>query len=160
MLEFGEHLLDRVEIWTVGRQEEDLCAGRADRGSNSLPLVAAEIVEDDDVAGGQCRDQDTFDIEAEALAVDGAVDDPRSIDPIMTKRGDEGHGMPMTEGRSGPAPGASAAPAPEWSHVGLQPSLVDEHETAWIKLPLVGFPPYPPSGDVRTILFDGQQRFF
>lgn len=50
-LEFGEDLFDRIEIGTVGRQEQQLGASRPDRPSHGLTLVAAEIVHDDDVAG-------------------------------------------------------------------------------------------------------------
>jgi len=66
----------------------------------------------------------------------------------------------MTEGRFASAPGAATAPAPERSHVGLQPGFVEKDEAARIKFRLVGFPPHPSSGDVRTILFGAQQGFF
>ena len=41
---------DRIEVGTVGRQEEELGAGGADGVANGSPLVAAEIVHHDDVA--------------------------------------------------------------------------------------------------------------
>ena len=50
MFELGEDLLDRVEIGAIGREEEQPCAGSPDRGANGLALVAAEIVENDNVA--------------------------------------------------------------------------------------------------------------
>ena len=45
VFEFGEDLLDRVEIGTIGREKEEPCASGLDRGANGLALVAAEIVE-------------------------------------------------------------------------------------------------------------------
>jgi hypothetical protein len=48
VFEFGEDLLDRVEVGTVGRQEEQMRTGRADGVAGRFALVAAEIVEDDD----------------------------------------------------------------------------------------------------------------
>jgi hypothetical protein len=50
-LEFGEDLLDVIEIGAGGRQNERLGADRADGSMHSLVFVAAEIVDDDDVAG-------------------------------------------------------------------------------------------------------------
>jgi hypothetical protein len=44
VFELGEDLLDRVEIGTVWRQEEEFGADAADGLANGLSLVAAEIV--------------------------------------------------------------------------------------------------------------------
>src|SRR4029077_16219807 len=38
--------------------------------------------------------QHFLDIGPKALAVDRAVEEPRRFDPVVTKRGDEGHGLP------------------------------------------------------------------
>jgi hypothetical protein len=58
MFEFGEHLLDRIEVWTTGRQENEMRAFRADGMAGCFAFVAAEIVEDHDVARGQRRGKD------------------------------------------------------------------------------------------------------
>ena len=50
--ELGENLFDRVEVRAVGRQEEQLGACRAYGVADELAIVAAEIVERDDVARG------------------------------------------------------------------------------------------------------------
>jgi len=55
-LELGEHLLDRVEIGAVRRQEQEMCPDLADRLADGFALVAAQIVEDDDIAGRQRRE--------------------------------------------------------------------------------------------------------
>jgi len=44
VLEFGEDLLDRIEIGAVGRQEQEPGSGATDRLSNGRPFVAAQIV--------------------------------------------------------------------------------------------------------------------
>jgi len=49
-------LLDRVEVGRVGRQEEELDAGRPQELSHAASFVAAEVVDDDDAARLQLRD--------------------------------------------------------------------------------------------------------
>jgi hypothetical protein len=45
--------------------------------------LTAEIVHDDDVAGTKRWDDDFFDIGPEALTIYWAVEQPRSLDPVM-----------------------------------------------------------------------------
>ena len=54
--EFGEGLLDRVEVGAVQREVEDASAGGLDQGAHLRPLVAGEVVHDDDVAAPEFRD--------------------------------------------------------------------------------------------------------
>lgn len=65
-LELGEDLLDRVEVRAVGRQEEQLRSDAADEASCGLPPVAAEIVDDHDIAGPDGGQQDLRDIRLES----------------------------------------------------------------------------------------------
>jgi hypothetical protein len=83
-LELGEDLLDRIEVGAVGRQEEQFCTDRADGTAHSFAFVAAEIVNDDDVARLQRWHQHLLDISQEALAIDWTVDDAGRVDPIAT----------------------------------------------------------------------------
>jgi hypothetical protein len=50
MLDLGEGLFDRIEVWRVGRQILEPCAGSPDHAAEFSRLMAAEIVHDDDVA--------------------------------------------------------------------------------------------------------------
>src|SRR5215204_7414173 len=93
-LRLGEELLDGVEVGAVGRQEEEVGAGGPDGAACGLSLVAAEIVEDDEVALGEGRDENLLDIEGEELAVDRAVDDPGRVEAIRPQGGDEGERLP------------------------------------------------------------------
>jgi hypothetical protein len=101
VFELGEELLDRIEVGAVGRQEEEVGAGGADGAASGLSLVAAEIVEDDDVALGEGGSEDLLDIEGEELAVDRAIDDPGRIDAIAAQGGEEGEGLPMAVRQAG-----------------------------------------------------------
>ena len=74
-LELGEGLFDRIEVWTIGRQEEQLCADSANGAAHGFSLVATEIVDDDDIAGSELWNECLFDIGQEAFAIDRSVND-------------------------------------------------------------------------------------
>ena len=57
--------------------------------------MGAQIVHDDDIAGGQGRNQELLDIGGEGPAVDRSVDDARRGDGITSQGGEEGAGRPM-----------------------------------------------------------------
>jgi hypothetical protein len=122
--------------------------------------VTAEIVDDDDVAGPQCRHQDLLDIGQEALTIDGPVDDAWGLDTIGAKRGQEGEGPPAAMRRLGNQPLASRRAAMGPRHIGFSPGLIDEDQAGRIKPPLILSPLRPPPGDVWTILLAGVQAFF
>src|SRR5260370_29572437 len=81
--QLGEHLLDRIEVRTVGRQEEKPRADRANGPAHRMALVAAEIVHDDNVAGLERRQEELLDIGFEAFAVDRSIKDARRVDPVV-----------------------------------------------------------------------------
>jgi len=155
MFEFGEHLLDRIEVWTIGRQENEMRAFGADGMAGCFAFVAAEIVEDHDIALGQRRGEDLGGIDGEELAVDGTVDDPRRADPIKTQRGNEGHGLPMAVRHHCVESLASRSPATQRRHVGFDPGLVNEDQPRGVNLVLVRLPALPLAGDVGSIPLGG-----
>jgi len=122
--------------------------------------VASEIVHDDHVAGLERRYQALLDPSREALAVDRSIEDAWRIDPVMAQRCEEGQRAPFTERCARHQLVSSRRPAPDRRHVGLGPGLVDEDEASGIKPTLILLPLLPPAGDLRTQLFDGEQRFF
>jgi hypothetical protein len=70
-------------------------AGLADGATGGLALVAAQIVEDDDVALGQRGCENLLDIKGEEFAVDRAVDDEGRIDAVDPECADEGECLPV-----------------------------------------------------------------
>ena len=90
----GEELLDGIEVGAVRRQEEELGAGGTNGAAHGCRLMAAEVVDDDDVAGSEGRYEALFDIGKEDLAVDRPVDDAWRIDPIAAQRRQEGQRSP------------------------------------------------------------------
>jgi hypothetical protein len=93
-LELGEGLLDRVEGGAVGRQQEAMGAGVSNGATDGLAFVAAEIVEHDDVAGAQVRDEELGRLGEEQRPLDRAIDDARSDDPLDAQPGQERHRRP------------------------------------------------------------------
>ena len=160
MFQLGEDLLDRVEIGAIGREKEEPCAGSPDRGASGLAFVAAQIVENDDVAWLQRGDEDLLDIEAEQLAVDRTIDDPWCVDSVVAQGGEEGHRLPMAAGHLGLKPLSTQTPSAQRRHVGLGPGLIDEDEPPRIDLALIGLPARPLAGDVRPVLLAWQNGFF
>ncbi len=94
-LEFGEHHLDRIEIGAVRRQEEQMGAGIADGVACRLALVAAKIVEDDDIAGIEGWCQALLDPGGEGNSVDRAIEHEGRDDAVVAQSGEEGQRLPM-----------------------------------------------------------------
>lgn len=160
MLDLGKELLDRIEIGAVGRQEDDPGSHTSDRLTHGLALMAAKVIEDDDVLGRERLDQFLFHVSQEGIGVDRAIENPWRIDAVAPERGDERHCPPMAMGSMGDQPRAAPAPSPEWSHVGFHPGFVNEHKATGIDLALMAFPPFALTGQLRSILLGRQNGFF
>jgi hypothetical protein len=160
MFEFGKDLLDWVQIGAVGRQEQEACTDASDGASNRWPLVAGEVVHDDDIARREGWDEALLDIIKEAVAVDRLVQHTGSVDTVTAQSSEEGHGFPMTVRGFGMKPLALGSPATQRSHVRLRPSFVDEDQPRWIKSSLILLPLRAPSGDLWPELFGGKNAFF
>ena len=128
MFEFGEDLFDRVEVWTVGWQEDEARAGSANGFAHRFALVAAEIVEDDDIARGQRWSQNLNDISMEGGGVDRSIEDERRRDAVAAQGGEKGHGLPMAEGDERFQTVIAWTPTAQRRHVGLDPGLINEHQ--------------------------------
>lgn len=159
-LELGEELLDWIEVGAVRRQEEQLRTACADRAPYGLPLVAAEIVHDDDVARRQSGNEELLDPSGEDLAVDRSVEDAGRIDPVVSQGREQGQCPPLSKGRFGVEAFASPRSAMRAGHVSLGPCFVDEDETFRVKTALILPPLRATPGDRRPILLAGEQAFF
>lgn len=124
------------------------------------PLVAAEIVQHHNIAGRQGWGEDLFHIDGEELAVDRSVDHPRRINAIMAQGGDEGLGLPVSEGGIGFQASPSRSPAPQGRHIGFDPCFINEDQPFKGDAALVSFPAVAFARHVRPRLFLGKQGFF
>lgn len=160
VLQFGEELLDGIEVGAVGWQEEEPGSCGSDDVAHHRAFVRAEIVENDDIARFQGSDELGFDVGLESLAVDRAVENPWRLDAIEPQGGDEGHGLPVAVGRMGDKPFSARAPATQWRHVRLDPGLIDEDQPLRVNACLVADPLLAPAPELWPQLLGGQNRFF
>lgn len=155
MLEFGEHLLNGVQIGRIFWQHQELCADLADCPADGEALVAAEIIHDDDVAWEQCRRQDLLDIDPKSFPVDRAIEKPGRFDAVVTQGGQESHCVPMPERGFGHQTFAFGRPSSQRRHVGFSPGFIDEYEARRIDPSLIPLPLFASARDIGAILLAG-----
>ena len=159
-LELGEGHLDRVHVWAVGRQVEDLRASRGDGLADAGDLVGGQVVEHDDIAALKGRGERLADVDAEGVAIHGSVEHPGRGEPRQAQAGDEGHGLPVTEGHAVAAALADRRPAIEARHLGVDTGLVEEDQAMRIDEGLSRLPQLAAGGDVGPVLLGRAQGFF
>ena len=59
VFELGEDLFDGIEVGAVGRQEDEVSAFGSDDGASGLAFMAAEVVQDDDIARREDRGEES-----------------------------------------------------------------------------------------------------
>ena len=125
-----------------------------------LAFVAAAIIHDDDVAGCEGGGQHVGDIDPETLTVDGTVDHPRCVDPVVAERRQKGRGVPVAERGMAVQALTAWAPAAQRRHVGFDPGFVNKDETGRVDARLIFQPLFPAAPDIGTALLAGDQCLF
>ena len=162
-LEFGERHFDRIEVWTVGRQEQDPGAACQDCLFGHRALVSTQVVEDDDITLLEGRGELRLDIGLEDASVHRPIDDKRRRQPMTSQPGDEGLGLPVSKRCLGLEALALCAATTQARHLGAGAGLVNEDEPVSFEPHLrltLGQPFIARLPDVGSILLAGQQRFF
>src|SRR3954463_5574302 len=159
-LVFGESLLDRVQIGAVGRQIDELRPSDGDRLGNAGDFMAAQIIEQDNVAGRQCRRQHLLDIGAKTLPVESTLEHIGYTDPGCSQSGDQGGQLPVTVRDRSPQPQTARTSAIAARHVRGGPSLVDEDQAIGIERRLAANNPAPGLGYIRPLLLGRVQGLF
>ena len=95
------------EVWTVGRQEAEVRADALNRGLDLRLFVHRQVVEDDDVAWSQRRDEHLLDVGEKRGIVDRSIEDGRRVKPVRAQCGDDGVRVPMAARRVVAEPQAS-----------------------------------------------------
>jgi hypothetical protein len=120
--------------------------------------VRTEIVEHDNVARLEGRDEELFDLGKEAFAVDRTFEQAGRVDPVVAQSGEESRRRPMTVRDLVNQPLAARRPAMEPRHIGLGPGLVDEDEAAELDAGLMLAPALAMALYVLPILFARDER--
>ena len=123
-------------------------------------LGSAEVVEDHDVARLEGRNEDLLDIGVKALAIDRSVEQAGRVDAILAKSGEKGRGLPAALRNRVDQALSLRGPAAKPCHVGLRPSLIDEHQTPGVDEPLIGAPARAVTVYVPAILLARDKGLF
>lgn len=158
--QLGECLLDRIEIRTVGRQKPEARADAFDRGPHLRLLVHGQVVEDDDIAGAERRDEDLLDVGEKRGIVDRAVEDRGRSQPIDAEPRDNRVGLPVAARRVIAQAYAPRTPPVAAQQIRGDARFIDENVRARIVQGLGVLPPAAIGGDVRPSLLVGVYRFF
>jgi hypothetical protein len=158
--QFGEREFNRVEVWTVGRQKAEVRARRFDGRPDLRLFVHRQVIEDDDVARAQRRDQHLLDVGQKAGIVDGPIEDGGRVQPIRPQAHDDGVGLPMPARRVIVEPHAAATPPIATEEIGRHAAFIEKNVVPHV----AQRQPVPPSSsfsdDVGPPLLLGVDAFF
>ncbi len=79
-LELGEGLFNRGKIGRVSWKKQHLASFVLDQLADSCPLMDAQIIHHDDVAGVQTGDEDVFQVGFKCRRIGRSLDDHRGAD--------------------------------------------------------------------------------
>jgi len=119
-------------------------------------LMAAQIIESDDVAWGQGWREHLLDIGCEQLAIDRSVDHPGGVDAVVPQGGDEGQRLSVAVRHARIKTLPAQSPAAQRWHVGLDPGLSNEDQAPGFNLVLMGLPACALERDVAAGLLGRQ----
>ena len=122
--------------------------------------MTAQIIEDDDVTRPQRRDEHLFDVSAEALAVESAVEDAGRGDAGSAQTGDQGGHFPVPVWHRRQEAQPARGPAAAARHVGGRTGFVDEDEAARVERRLPPDEGPPGVGNIGALLLGGMQALF
>jgi hypothetical protein len=133
LLQLGERLFDRIEIWRVRREQSHGCADRLDGRCHPVDLVALQVIHEDDFTLLERGRKDLLDIGEESCAIHRAVDDEGGRDAIAAQRSDKGQRFPMAVRHFCDQALATRTAPVSTHHLGSDGRFVNEDKTRWIK---------------------------
>jgi hypothetical protein len=158
--QLGESELDRIEVRAIGRQEAQPRTDAFNRGLYLRLFVHREVIENDDVAGAERRDEHLLDVGEKRGIIDRPVEDGGRRQPLDAQRGHDRVRLPMAVGRviAEPEPARTAAVAAQ--QIGRDAGFIDEDVAARIVQAQRVLPVPPARGDISATLFVGEYGFF
>lgn len=158
--EFGEGVLNGIEIGTVRRKVDQLGAAGFDGFSNAGNFVRREIVHDDDVAWPQRRCQHLFDPGTEAFSVHRSVEKHRRDEAVERESTYKGDRFPVPVGDCRFAALASRRPTSPTRHFCRKTAFVDEDQTLWVQFALTVEPGLASRLHIGALLLTGMRSLF
>jgi hypothetical protein len=143
-----------------GGRKRELGAGFDDGRADGRGAVAPEIVENDDVAGAQCRHEELLDVGTEDAAIDRPFDDAGLCQDVDSECRQERERAPAPIACKAQQALAFGAPAADRGHIGLDPGLIDEHQPRGIEMMARSLPSLTPPDDVGAMLLGCVECFF
>lgn len=158
--EFAEGHFDRIEVGRIFGQIAKARPSGFDGFTDAGNLVESNIVNHGDIAAPERWNEALFDIGQEHLPVHGSFDCHRGDHFVVAQSGDKGDCLPSPEWSPSDQLDAAWTAPPEPDHLGGDGSLVNKHQAARIKQPLLANPSPAGAGHVRPLLFRRPQILF
>jgi len=157
---FAPHLLYRIKVRGIGRQEENLCAPLSDQAKSGLAFVRGQVVHNNQVPRPQEGGQYLLDIDAEDFRVRRAFDGHAGSRTIHPHGPNDGGAVPVPVRSAAMDALAASSPPAQPGHIGLGAGLIQKDQPRRVERPLPS-PPAPPRPDnVGPVLFAGAERLF
>lgn len=155
LFDFGEDLLDRIEVGAIRGEVEQPHACVLEAITNAGDLVGRQIVGDDDAAGRHFGDQAFDQPLAEDFAGHRRIHQHWREDAVVLEPSHEGRGHPMAMGRLADERPALVAPAMRSHHARGRAGLIDEHQRLEVEPGLRRLPDRTRYRDVGPVLLAG-----
>jgi len=159
-LEFREGLLDGIEVWRIGWKIPQRGAGRFNQFSDTIDLVAWEIVQHDDVAGCQCRRQHLSHVHQKGVSIHGTVQHEWRCHSVLAQGSHERGRLPVAARNMGMASYSSQRAPMKPGHVRRGTCFIQKDQTRGVAGRLPVLPGRSGHGHVNAVLFGGPHRFF
>lgn len=127
-LKFGEHQLNRIEVWTVGWEKHQLTALRFDERPNGRSVMSRQVIHDHDLSRLQGRAQHLAHIPLENRAIDRPFDDQRGHWPHQPQRTDQGVVLAPVAGHATDGALVTGRASIPSYHGGIEATLVQEDQ--------------------------------
>jgi hypothetical protein len=160
LFDLAPHGLDGIEIGRIRRQVQEPGTGRFQGLADSPDFVRGQIVHDHQVAGFEARHQPLLHPSQKHFSVHRTFKQPRGAGALQANAGDQGAGLIPSVGDMRPQPFAAQGAAAQARHLGVGAAFVHEHQMGGGFDGQLLMPARPFFGDVRTLLFGGDQSFF
>ena len=134
IFDFGPHLLNRIEVRRVRRQEPSLCSYGFNGLHHAVRFVTGKIVHHDDVARAEHWNQEVIDESLKDQGVGRPFGDHCRGHALQANRGDHRGRVPMTAGDRIEESFSLQSPSVLPCHVGLGAALIQENQTLRIDL--------------------------